>query len=104
MLDSHKQVIRRIDVPPKDVKWSDSGELVALIGEASFYVLRYDRGAVDAALEAGAEVDEDGIDEAFAMETETSEAVRTGAFRMGEHATRQTRPCSLLLPPCCCFT
>ena len=146
------QVIRRIDVPPRDIKWSDNGELVALIGEASFYVLRFDRGAVEvrrpcagaehgvvrlrrsaqgkwssteaspageggamsactaevlrsagagcqgegagrrcrrlevptfpqAALEAGGgEIDdEDGIDEAFSMETETSEAVRTGA-------------------------
>ena len=41
------QVIRRIDVPPRDVKWSDNGELVALIGEASFYVLRFDRAAVE---------------------------------------------------------
>ena len=77
----HAQVIRRIDVPPRDIRWADSGELVALIGEASFYVLRYDRGAVEAALEAGGgdDLDEDGIDDAFTMETETSEAVRTGA-------------------------
>jgi coatomer subunit beta' len=63
----------------RDVKWSDSGELVALVGEASFYVLRFDRGAVEAALEVGEVDEEDGIDEAFAMETETSESVRTGA-------------------------
>ena len=87
------QVIRRIDVPPRDIRWADSGELVALISEASFYVLRFNRGAVEAALEAGAELDEDGIDDAFSMETETSEAVRTGAGppRVGSIRGRQRR-------------
>ncbi len=36
------QVVRRIDVPVRAVKWADSGELVALLSEASFYVLSYD--------------------------------------------------------------
>lgn len=36
------QVVRRIDVPVRVVKWSDSGELVALLSESSFYILAYD--------------------------------------------------------------
>ena len=36
------QVVRRIDVPVRAVKWADSGELVALLSEASFYILSYD--------------------------------------------------------------
>ena len=65
-------------MPAKDIKWSGGGDLVAIIGESSFYVLRYEREAVEAAVEAGAEMDEDGIEEAFELQTETSEAVRTG--------------------------
>ena len=72
------QVIRRIDAPVRDVKWSDNGELVALVSEASFYVLRYSREAVDAFLESGRTADEDGIEEAFDMLNEVSERVRTG--------------------------
>lgn len=72
------QVIRRIDVPAKDIKWSDSGELVAIIAEASFYVLQFSSAAVEEALASGAEFDEDGIDDAFELQTETSETVRTG--------------------------
>ncbi len=72
------QLVRRIEVPAKDIKWNGGGDLVAIIGESSFYVLRYTREAVDAALEAGTELDEDGIEDAFELQTETSEAVRTG--------------------------
>jgi len=72
------QLVRRIEVPAKDIKWSGGGDLVAIIGESSFYVLRYDQNAVEAAVEAGTEMDEDGIEEAFELQTETSEAVRTG--------------------------
>ena len=72
------QLVRRIEVPAKDIKWSGGGDLVAIMGESSFYVLRYDRDAVEAAVEAGTEMDEDGIEEAFELQTETSEAVRTG--------------------------
>ena len=72
------QLVRRIEVPAKDIKWSGGGDLVAIIGEASFYVLRCDRDAMAAALEAGEQLDEDGIEDAFELQTETSEAVRTG--------------------------
>jgi coatomer subunit beta' len=72
------QLVRRIEVPAKDIKWSGGGDLVAIIGEASFYVLRCDRDAMAAALESGEQLDEDGIEDAFELQTETSEAVRTG--------------------------
>ena len=50
------QVIRRIDVPVRDIKWSDSGELVAILSDQSFYVLRFARDVVDAFMESGQEV------------------------------------------------
>ncbi|KAK9829928.1 hypothetical protein WJX72_008689 [[Myrmecia] bisecta] len=74
------KVIRRIDVPVRDVKWSDSGELVAIISESSFYVLRYNREAVDAHNESGAPTEDDGIEEAFELLNEVSERVRTALW------------------------
>jgi len=74
-----RQVVRSIDVAVRDVRWSDSGELVALIGEASFYVLRFRREAVDDWLASGGEPDDDGVQDAFELLNEVSERVRTGA-------------------------
>ena len=79
------QLVRRIEVPAKDIKWSGGGDLVAIIGESSFYVLRYTREAVEAAVEAGTDLDEDGIEDAFELQTETSEAVRTGERCLQSH-------------------
>ena len=59
--------------------WNDSGEMVAILSESSFYVLRFDREAVDAAFESGQPIEEDGIEEAFELLNEVSEHVRTGA-------------------------
>lgn len=77
-------MVRSIDVTVRDVRWSDSGELVALVGEASFYVLRFSREAVDAWLAAGGEEDDDGVQDAFELLNEVSERVRTGARVRGQ--------------------
>ncbi|KAK9848483.1 hypothetical protein WJX84_008248 [Apatococcus fuscideae] len=74
------KVVRRIDVPCRDVLWNDSGEMVAILSESSFYVLRFDQEAVDAAFEAGTPIEEDGIEEAFELLNEVSEHVRTGLW------------------------
>ena len=72
------QLVRRIDVMVRDVRWSDSGELVAILAESSFYILRYDSGAVEQAREEGTANEEDGIEEAFELLSEVTERVRTG--------------------------
>jgi hypothetical protein len=41
-------------------------------------MLHYDRDAFAQAVESGEDVDEDGVEDAFELLTETSEAVRTG--------------------------
>eukprot|EP00435_Cladocopium_sp_Y103_P033368 s2162_g8.t1 len=53
------RLVRRIDVVPKDVTWSEDGTNVVLICPDSFYVLRHDKEAVQAALVSGVAVDED---------------------------------------------
>ncbi|SLM39699.1 copi vesicle coat beta [Lasallia pustulata] len=72
-------LVRRIEVDPKHVYWSESGELVALACEDTFYVLRFSRENYIAALSAG-EVDEDGVEAAFEIVTDINEAVRTGQW------------------------
>ena len=74
------RVIRRIDVAVKDVWWSDSGDLVAIASDSSFYILRYDPEATAAAFAAG-EVDEgEGVEDAFELLHEVGEQVRTGVW------------------------
>lgn len=72
--------MRRIDVAARTVKWSDSGDLCAIVSDASFFVLAYNRELVEGTLAGGEEPDEDGIDDAFELQHEIPETVRTGAF------------------------
>lgn len=59
--------------------WSESGELVTLACEETFYVLRFSRESYVAALNAG-ENDVDGVAEAFDVVTDVNECVRTGQW------------------------
>lgn len=63
----------------KQVYWSESGELVTLACEDSFYVLRYSRENFINALNAG-EIDEDGVESAFEPVTDVEETVKTGQW------------------------
>ena len=74
------EIVRRIEVSAKNVSsacyaawhaadlslcevtWSGSGELVAIIADGSFYMLRFDRSAYN---ESGEEIGEEGVEEAF---------------------------------------
>jgi coatomer subunit beta' len=67
------QLVRRIEVDPKSVYWSESGELVALACEDTFYVLRYSQESYVAAVQRG-EVDEDGAEAAFEVVTDINES------------------------------
>ena len=82
--DSGK-VIRRIDVPVKDMYWNDSGELLTIVSDSSFYVLRFSQEAVIAHLEGGGggDDDEEGVEDAFDLLDEISDVVRSG-FWVGD--------------------
>lgn len=56
-------VIRRIEIAAKRIYWSENGDMVAIAGEESLYILKYNAEAV-----ANANVHEigpDGIEDAF---------------------------------------
>ncbi|KHN96188.1 coatomer beta' subunit [Metarhizium album ARSEF 1941] len=72
-------LVRRIEVEPKQVYWSESGELVAIACEDSFYVLRFSRENYIEAVQSG-QVDDDGVEAAFEVITDISESVRTGEW------------------------
>ena len=55
------------------VFWSGTGSLVAITAEDSFYILRFDRDAYNAKVEEGAEITDEGVEEAFEVVTEVSE-------------------------------
>lgn len=56
----------------KQVYWSESGELVCLACESTFYVLRFSRENYVAAVQEGT-VEEDGVEAAFEVITDINE-------------------------------
>jgi coatomer subunit beta' len=55
------------------VIWSGTGSLVAIMAEDSFYLLRFDRDAYNVKLEEGAEITDEGVEEAFDVVAEIPE-------------------------------
>ncbi|OIT02744.1 coatomer subunit beta'-2 [Nicotiana attenuata] len=74
------RLIRRIDVNVKNLYWADSGDLVAVASDSSFYILKYNRDVVSAHLDSGRSVDDQGVEEAFELLYEINERVRTGIW------------------------
>ncbi|CAG2194931.1 COPB2 [Mytilus edulis] len=61
------ELVRRIEITPKNIFWSENGELVCITTEESFFILKYNQEAVDNARSSGSKEDitEDGIEDAF---------------------------------------
>lgn len=75
------ELIRRIEIQPKNVFWSDSGELCCIATEDSFFILKYSQEAVSRALENRDDlVTEDGIEDAFEPLSQIEEIVKTGIW------------------------
>ena len=76
------ELVRRIEISPKNVFWSENGELVCITTEESFFILKYSQEAVEAARSSGSKEDitEDGIEDAFEVIGEIEEVVKTGIW------------------------
>ncbi|KAJ1922729.1 Coatomer subunit beta' [Tieghemiomyces parasiticus] len=79
------QLVRRIEVAPKAVYWSDGGELLAIVTEEGFFILRFDRQVYQETLaEHGgvlpAELQEEGLEAAFEVIHEFPEKVESGCW------------------------
>lgn len=62
----------RLSSRSSQVFWSESGELVTLACEETFYVLRFSRENFMSAVQSG-EIDEDGAEAAFETVTDINE-------------------------------
>jgi coatomer subunit beta' len=69
-------LVRRIEIQPRHVFWSENGELLCLATEDSYFILKFDANAVVNCTERT----EDGVEEAFEVVGEVSEAVKTGLW------------------------
>ncbi|PON73332.1 Coatomer beta subunit [Parasponia andersonii] len=74
------RLIRRIDVNVKNVYWADSGDLVAITSDSSFYILKYNRDVVSSYFDSGRSRDDQGVEDAFELLHEINERVRTGIW------------------------
>ncbi|KAJ5915903.1 COPI vesicle coat beta' subunit [Penicillium verhagenii] len=72
-------LVRRIEVDPKNVYWSESGELVTLACEDSFYVLRYSKEAFIEGVNNG-EADEDGVEAAVELVASINETITSACW------------------------
>nr|XP_039250416.1 coatomer subunit beta'-like isoform X2 [Styela clava] len=74
------ELIRRIEITPKNIYWSDNGDLVCLATDESFFILRYDQNKIAEAQENPDLVSEDGIENSFDVLGEIEEIVKTGIW------------------------
>ncbi|KAA8535000.1 hypothetical protein F0562_030003 [Nyssa sinensis] len=74
------RLIRRIDVNVKNLYWADSGDLVAIASDSSFYILKYNRDIVSSYFDSGRPVDEQGVEDSFELLHEINERIRTGIW------------------------
>ncbi|KAL5013705.1 hypothetical protein ScPMuIL_007975 [Solemya velum] len=74
------ELVRRIEITPKHIFWSENGELVCITTEESFFILRYSSEIVERARENKTEITEDGIEDAFEVVGEIEEMVKTGVW------------------------
>ncbi|KAG1738747.1 coatomer WD associated region-domain-containing protein [Suillus lakei] len=73
-------IVRRIDVEAKNIFWSTTGTLVAVVSDDSYYILKFDRDAYNSKLEEGVEITDEGVEEAFDVVAEISDSVKTAKW------------------------
>lgn len=74
------ELIRRIEITPKQIYWSESGDLVCIATEESFYILKYNKDCLDKCKENKDLLTEDGIEDAFNVLNEIDECVKTACW------------------------
>jgi coatomer subunit beta' len=62
------------------IYWSDSGELICIATDESFFILKFSAEAVEKAKENPESITEDGIEDAFDVIGEIEEVVKTGRW------------------------
>ncbi|XP_049884871.1 transcription initiation factor TFIID subunit 4 isoform X2 [Pectinophora gossypiella] len=76
----HLELIRRIEIQPRHVYWSESGNLVCLAIDETYYVLKYNVAVVNRARDTNSNFTEDGIEDAFEAVPERQGAEHSVVF------------------------
>jgi len=74
------EFVRKIDVCPKEVYWSDAGNMVLLACEDTAYVLSHNAQVTASAIAMGQISPEDGVDGSFELLYEISDTITTGKW------------------------
>ncbi|XP_030377041.1 coatomer subunit beta' [Scaptodrosophila lebanonensis] len=74
------QLVRRIEVQPRNVFWNESGSLVCLATDDSYFILGVDTAQIANAVESKEGLEDDGVESAFNVLGEVAEAVKTGLW------------------------
>jgi coatomer subunit beta' len=74
------EFVRKIDVAPKEVYWSDGGTMVLLACEDSAYVLSHNAAITAQSIAMGKVSPEDGIDGSFDLLYEISDTINSGKW------------------------
>ncbi|KIL57237.1 hypothetical protein M378DRAFT_88171 [Amanita muscaria Koide BX008] len=75
------EVVRRIDVDARNVIWSGTSTLAAIIADDACYILKFNRDAYAERVESdGAEIGDEGVEEAFEVVSEINESIRTAKW------------------------
>ena len=72
--------VQKIDCVPKEVYWSDSGNMVLIACEGSSYVLSFNAEVTAEAIARGQVSAEDGIDGSFELLYEVSDTITSGKW------------------------
>lgn len=76
------ELLRKIDVVPRNIYWNEAGDMVVLACDDTYYVLKYDAEVVAAAVGSGVSRDGDsgGVEGSFELEHSGNDKVRTGQW------------------------
>jgi len=74
------EFVRKIDVAPEEVYWSDSGNLVLIACTDSAYVLSYNAAVTASAIAMGQVSPEDGVDGSFDLLYEINDSITSGEW------------------------
>jgi len=72
--------VRKIDVCPKEVYWSDAGNMVLLACDDTAYVLSHNSAVVSSAMAMGNISEEDGVDGSFDLLYEIHDNITSGKW------------------------
>ncbi|CCJ28438.1 unnamed protein product [Pneumocystis jirovecii] len=70
--------IRKIDVSPNEIYWSESGTLLTLSCDDIFYILKFNYDLYTNAIETGNISSEEGVEDAFEVIVDISECIKSG--------------------------